>query len=75
MRTVEQILSDPCASTWLKQSLKAALGRDPVDAANDAEVLARVLSDRAQVVPSHASDLDFSDEERSVWWGPKEERF
>jgi len=36
---VEQVLSDPAASFWLKDALRSALARDPVDAANDAEVL------------------------------------
>lgn len=41
--SIEQILADPAASGWLKAALHTALSRDPVDAANDAEVLARVL--------------------------------
>jgi len=41
--TIEQILADPAASKWLKAALLVALSRDPVDAANDAEVLAKVL--------------------------------
>lgn len=43
---VQQILRDPAASFWIKQALQTALQRDPVDAANDAEVLAKVLSHR-----------------------------
>jgi len=38
-----QIMADPAASGWLKAALHTALSRDPVDAANDAEVLAKVL--------------------------------
>jgi len=41
--SIEQILADPAASDWLKAALQSALSRDPVDAANDAEVLAKVL--------------------------------
>jgi hypothetical protein len=41
--SIEQVLGDPAASDWLKAALHTALSRDPVDAANDAEVLARVL--------------------------------
>ena len=41
--TIEQILADPAASDWLKTALHTALSRDPMDAANDAEVLAKVL--------------------------------
>ena len=43
---IDQILSDPAASDWLKRSLVSALERDSVDAANDAEVLAAVLASR-----------------------------
>ncbi len=41
------ILDDPAASRWLKEALRSALKRDPVDAANDAEVLATLLVYRA----------------------------
>src|SRR5215469_1477681 len=40
---IPEILADPAASTWLKNALREALSRDPVDAANDAEVLAKLL--------------------------------
>ena len=40
---IDQVLRDPTASFWLKDALRSALARDPVDAANDAEVLARLL--------------------------------
>jgi len=46
-RTPEEILDDPAASAWLKDALRAALGRDPCDAADDAEILAAVLHERA----------------------------
>lgn len=48
--TPQQLLDDPCSSFWLKQSLAAALQRDPVDAVNDAEALAGVLRARADAV-------------------------
>lgn len=41
--TVPELLHDPACSHWLKQALTSALARDPVDAANDADVLAAVL--------------------------------
>lgn len=44
--TIEDILSDPAASLWLKAALRTALDRDPVDAANDAEMLLRLLDAR-----------------------------
>lgn len=42
-----RILADPSASRWLKQALGVCLSRDAVDAANDAELLFGVLSQRA----------------------------
>jgi hypothetical protein len=42
-----KILQDPTASDWLKQAINTALYRDPVDAANDAEILLTLLSERA----------------------------
>jgi|GEM_PF-2001013 len=41
--TIEEILANPSASFWLRSALLAALSLDPVDAANDAELLARLL--------------------------------
>jgi len=46
--TIEEVLRDPSASAWLKAALRSALERDPVDAANDAEVLARLLDRRCR---------------------------
>lgn len=41
---IRYILNDwPAASRWLRDALWAALNRDPVDAAKDAEILHRVL--------------------------------
>lgn len=42
------VLNDPTASTWLREALRSALERDPVDAANDAEALAQLLVQRAE---------------------------
>ncbi|WP_198529937.1 hypothetical protein [Geminisphaera colitermitum] len=47
-QTIEDVLTDFTASDWLKTALRGALTRDPVDAANDAEVLAQLLSKRTQ---------------------------
>jgi len=41
--TIDEILGDPAASFWIKAALRSALSRDPVDAANDAGLLAQVL--------------------------------
>jgi len=48
--TPEDVLHDPAASFWLKEVLQSALGRDPVDAANDAEILARLLVERCRSI-------------------------
>jgi hypothetical protein len=52
--TIEQIVVDPAASDWLKAALHSALSRDPVDAANDAEVLARVLDRWCRQILEHS---------------------
>jgi hypothetical protein len=46
----EGILDDPSASDWLKGALRSALERDPVDALNDALVLAATLEERLRAV-------------------------
>lgn len=48
--TAETLLTSPSASFWLRGCLASALERDPVDAANDAELLARVLAARADAI-------------------------
>jgi hypothetical protein len=40
---IGRVLEDSAASYWLKDALISALSRDPVDAANDAEVLCDLL--------------------------------
>lgn len=45
---IQQVLLDPAASFWLKNALRSALERDPVDAANDAEVFAQLLDRRCR---------------------------
>lgn len=37
------LFDDPAASFWLKNALKTALQRDPVDALNDAQILVELL--------------------------------
>jgi hypothetical protein len=39
-----QIPGDPTASDWLRRCLLEALNRDPVDSANDANVLNEILT-------------------------------
>jgi len=49
------ILSDPCASFWIKNALRSALERDPVDALNDAELLVNVLQENLAIL-QHPTD-------------------
>lgn len=44
--TPEDVLSDPTASYWLKEAIRACLERDPLDAAADASVLANLMESR-----------------------------
>jgi hypothetical protein len=48
--SVEELLKDPSSSFWLRNALTSALLRDPVDAANDAEILARVLDHQCRQI-------------------------
>jgi hypothetical protein len=55
---IRAILREPGTSQWIKDALSAALDRDPVDAVNDAELLAIVLRHRAEVIQSEALALN-----------------
>jgi hypothetical protein len=46
----EAILADPAASQWIKGALQSALERDPVDALNDALLLAAALEERLRAI-------------------------
>jgi len=48
--TIDAILGDPAASFWIKAALRSALSRDPVDVANDADLLAQVLELRCRSI-------------------------
>lgn len=39
-------LADPSTTYWLRDAIKSALLRDPVDAIRDAEILLELLKDR-----------------------------
>ncbi|WP_199041229.1 MULTISPECIES: hypothetical protein [unclassified Dyella] len=54
--TIESVLADPGASNWLKDALRAAITRDPVDAANDASTLKNILEDRCDQAVETAWD-------------------
>ncbi len=47
--TAQDILADKAASSWLRAAQQAALERDPVDALNDALVLAAALDAHLRV--------------------------
>ena len=49
---IDEVLADPAASIWLKTALRSALCRDPVDAAHDSEILARLLEERCDKILS-----------------------
>ena len=59
--SVDQIMSDFSSSTWLKNALQAALLRDPIDAANDAEILFLVLADKVNLPPLRRARIPQSD--------------
>jgi hypothetical protein len=54
--SVVEVLSDPTASFWLRATLRSALLRDPVDAANDCEFLTRLLARRCEQLLSDIKD-------------------
>lgn len=47
LTSIDTVFADPSTSTWLLKALQEALLRDPVDAANDAEILSELLNARA----------------------------
>jgi hypothetical protein len=49
---IDEVLADPAASYWLKGALQSSLCRDPVDAARDSDVLARLLGRRCDEILS-----------------------
>lgn len=51
--SASELLRDFSTSFWLRNALKDALGRDPVDAANDAAVLCDVLDSRCKELLRH----------------------
>ncbi|PPD50734.1 MAG: hypothetical protein CTY16_01045 [Methylobacter sp.] len=44
------ILDDLCASFWIKNALRSALVRDPIDALNDAELLVNILQENLVIL-------------------------
>jgi len=50
--SIAEVFAAPAASFWLKTALRSALCRDPVDAAHDSEILARLLEERCDQILS-----------------------
>jgi hypothetical protein len=44
--TLKQILADQSVSYWLKDALRTAYERDPIEALRDAQSLLKLLGDR-----------------------------
>ena len=49
-RQALKVTEDSAASAWLKNALVEAINRDPISAAEDADVLRRILQLRAAAV-------------------------
>lgn len=52
---VEEILADPAVSFWLTTAPRSALPRDPVDTANNADLLARLLELRCRNILKYST--------------------
>lgn len=52
---IDEVFADSAASSWLKSALRSALSRDPVDAVNDSDILARLLDRRRREIIESAS--------------------
>lgn len=46
--TIEELLANPCTSFAVKDAIKAACRRDPVQVANEFDLLAKVFDKRAK---------------------------
>lgn len=60
-------LHDPAASSWLKNALRFALMRDPVDASLDAEYLSALLCERAAALEEIAKTVQAAQRTDSPW--------
>lgn len=52
--SITAVLESPCIHTYMKDALRVFLTRDPVDAANDAELLAELLRQRLENIQGRA---------------------
>ena len=56
--TLKEILADPSISYWLKDAIRTAYERDPVEAMRDAQSLIKMLRDRyVQIVTRNLTTL------------------
>lgn len=46
--SITAVLESPCVHTYMKDALRVFLTKDPVDAANDAELLAALMRQRVE---------------------------
>jgi len=51
---VQGTINDPSTSYWLKEALVTLIQRDPVDAANDARILADLMQSRLEEILQHS---------------------
>jgi hypothetical protein len=45
---ITAVLESPCTHNYLKEALRVFLTKDPIDAANDAELLAELMRQRVE---------------------------
>ncbi len=45
---VAEVLESPCTHNYLKDALRVFLAKDPIDAANDADLLAAIMRQRVE---------------------------
>ena len=56
--TLKEILADPSISYWLKDAIRTAYERDPVEAMRDAQRLLKMLGDRyVQIVTRNLTTM------------------
>lgn len=53
--SIAAVLNDPSASHWLKNAVKSSLERDPLDALQDAQLLAALMDIRLMSIEQAAA--------------------
>jgi hypothetical protein len=61
-----KVADDVNASSWLKNALFEAINRDPINAADDAEALCRILQQRAEAVQRRTVSNDKSRQSKAI---------